>query len=107
MSAWDGLFRQIKRNPDGYRWFGPWWNSVKWLLRQDGFAMGHNDDPEVRQLMDDRADNDPKRIVRMAMAHDQAHTGNFEDGRTTPPDGTPYYLNDTEGVLRTTDAGLG
>ncbi len=107
MSAWGGVFRQIKRNPDGYRWFGPWWYSVKWLLRQDGFAMGHNDDPDVRELMDAHAGNDPKSIVRMAMVHDQAHAANFESGQTAMLDGTPYFLNDTEDVLRATGAGLG
>ena len=84
----------IRRNPDKYRNFGPWWWSVKAQLRPH-YDFGPGDDPATRELMD-KLGGDPTRVMKCALRCYQANVGGYQDGNCALPDGTPYYLHDPD-----------
>lgn len=87
------IAQHLRRNPDAYLRFGPWWWSVKAHLRPV-FDFGPTDDPATRALMDANA---PKGdVMRAAMRHYQASLAGFLTPSGDLPDGRPYVLSDPD-----------
>lgn len=89
------LARWITQEPNRYRYFGVWWWSLKDVLRRDGFELGTNDNPAVRQRLSVLAPDDAA-VVRAALREMRRNLGAYLDGSCQFPDGEAYYLHDAD-----------
>lgn len=89
---YDLLADQLRKYPERYLWFGPYWWTVKRALAAAGFHFGHDDDPYARSQMEAEG-SEP---IREAMQMFRDNAGGFRNHDFTLPDGTPYFLHDDE-----------
>lgn len=87
----------IRKNPERYLWFGPYWWSVKEILRAKRIHnFGLNDEPLTRATIDVFCNNDPDTVMQRAMQYYQTRINCFNPQYSAMPDGTSYYLHDPD-----------
>ncbi|ABW35060.1 hypothetical protein Dgeo_3019 (plasmid) [Deinococcus geothermalis DSM 11300] len=92
---YDHLASQLRRWPERYLWFGPYWWSIKRALGRAGYDFGPSDDPGTRGLIE-RACGGPEAAERRAMQVYTQNTGALRNHAFTLPDGEPYFLHDED-----------
>lgn len=91
------IAQHIRKQPEQYYWFGPYWWSVKKILRDQGvYDFGPNDEPQTRQQIEGTTGTDPQVIMDLAMEHYQSRIGTFKHGYCQMPNGQEYYLSDPD-----------
>ncbi len=91
----DLLAAQIRRWPDRYLWFGPWWWVVKAAMRDAGLPVGHADEPGTRAVLE-RAAGGRAAALKAAMRCFEEQSGSFPNHHFTLPDGEAYFLHDDD-----------
>lgn len=93
---YDHLADQLKKFPERYKWFGPYWFTVKKKLNDEGFNFGTEDEPGTRQQILDYHGGKEEEAFRAALHHYRDHTGIFGGHDWKLPDGSDYFLHDAE-----------
>ena len=90
------LSRAVQAKPDKYLNYGPWWWSVKAILKARGLLRGDNDDSRVREIQDAAAGGEERAILRCALSYYNARLGTYQDGLCRLENGEDYLLVDPD-----------
>lgn len=93
------LADQLKKYPDRYLAFGPYWYFVKDVLRREGFNFGSNDEPGTRAAMLAYHGGNKSETYKAALGHYNDHIGSLNKHNWKLPDGSPYVLHDPDVYL--------
>jgi len=97
-----GVIQLLQANPSNYRAFGPYWWSIKRILKEHYnqdvlYALGPQDEPETRAILAKLWPAEESRW-EAALNHYVEKTvhGEAQDRYSALPDGSPYEVHDQD-----------
>ena len=95
---WANVAQYLAHNTLKTEKLGPWWYTLKTLLRERGYDFGPHDDTHNRERMKAYYSSDIDAAKQaIAFMNDASKFNVYDgDGNSRYPDGTPYFLDDPD-----------